>query len=391
MRGCVYGDAELVEMFATFLVFNGRAITPSTLVSLFNDTKTARQRRLEDFNMKQGVKLPEEYVANQKKNTVVYAIANSCWAFVIYGDCILATKVGSGESPEYVLIKEHDGKPKCLDFSSLENNSLIPANVQAELLEYCNPQNPFCKKVDLDNARLSFHRDVNEAKQKAFTLQYDMDYRMAEVRRKQEESYAKVAQLEATVTNLTAATAKSTTFGETTFTMLEDMSGRVNTLSVQTAEVRASIQTYATAINTLEKSHKTMQMHFMIAVAVAILFLLALHLNTQTIKTELTLHKTETNIMDNKLDQAIKAMEMMAQALNNQQTANAQRYLPAPEPRPAPLPPPMPSTSTSSFSFWFMVVVFIIMAFALVVMYGHSSMCMKEMKNQRILMENGEY
>ena len=134
-----------------------------------------------------------------------------------------------------------------------------------------------------------------------------------------------------------------------------------------------------------------MQMHFMIAVVAAMLFFLVLYLNTQTTKTELTMHKTETNIMDNKLDQAIRAIEMMASALKNQPTSNAPKYLPAPEPRPAPLPPPMPSTSTSSFSFWFMVVVFIIMACALAVMYGHSSMCMKEMKNQRLLMENGAY
>ena len=398
MRGCVYGDAELVEMYTTFLVFNGKAINPSNLVSLFNDTKTARQRRLEDFNMKQGVKLPEEYVANQKKNTVVYAIANSCWAFVIYGDCILATKVGSGESSEYVLIKEHDGKPKCLDFSSLENNSLIPANVQAELLEYCNPQNPFCKKVDLDNARLSFHRDVNEAKQTAFTLQYDMDYRMAEVRRKQEESIARVAQLEKNLRDLEATNATNTALGDRTLTMLETLTGQVNSVNAEVQETRTILQTHSTKIANMVESHKTMQFHFMIAVVIAGLLFLVLYQNNQITQNELALQKAETSKFDNKFDSKVEqALQAYKETVKNQPTPNAQRYLPppeylpAPEFRPAPLPPPTPSTSTSSFSFWFMVVVFIIMVCALVVMYGHSSMCMKEMKNQRLLMENGEY
>ena len=386
MRDCAYGDAELVEMLATFLVMNGRPISASTLLSLFSDTN--RESRFVHMNMKESVELPRELIVNHKRHTVVYTIPASSWAFIIYNRCILATKFGSGESPEYVMIGIRNDNPVSLDFGNPENKSLIPAEVYMELLEHCNPQNPYCKRADLDNARQSFRRDVDEAKQTAYHVHDTMEYRMAEVKRKQEDSIARVAQLEKNLRELEEINVKNTALGNSTITMLETLTGQVNSVNAEMKDTRTVLQTHAMTMAKMAESHKTMHFHFMIAVVAAGLLFLVLYHNTQIIQNELALQKAETNKIDSKFNQALQVFQ---DTVKNQPTPNAQMYLPAPEPRPAPLPPPMPSTSTSSFSFWFMVVVFIIMACALVVMYGHSSMCMKEMKNQRLLMENGAY
>ena len=181
---------------------------------------------------------------------------------------------------------------------------------------------------------------------------------------------------------------KNTALSNSTITMLETLTGQVNSVNAEMKDTRTVLQTHAMTMAKMAESHKTMHFHFMIAVVAAGLLFLVLYHNTQIIQNELALQKAETNKIDSKFNQALQVFQ---DTVKNQPTPNAQMYLPAPVPRPAPLPPPTPSTSTSSFSFWFMVVVFIIMACALVVMYGHSSMCMKEMKNQRLLMENGAY
>ena len=390
MRDCAYGDVELVEMLATFLVMNGRPISASTLLSLFSDTN--RESRFVHMNMKESVELPRELIVNHKRHTVVYTIPAASWAFIIYNRCILATKFGSGESPEYVMIGIRNDNPVSLDFGNPENKSLIPAEVYMELLEHCNPQNPYCKRADLDNARQSFRRDVDEAKQTAYHVQDTMEYRVMEVKRKQEESIARVAQLEKNLRDLEATNATNTALGDRTLTMLETLTGQVNSVNAEVQETRTILQTHSTKIVNMVESHKTMQFHFMLAVVIAGLLFLVLYQNNQITQNELALQKAETSKIDSKVEQALQAYK---ETVKNQPTPNAQRYLPPPEYLPAPefrpAPPPTPSTSTSSFSFWFMVVVFIIMACALVVMYGHSSMCMKEMKNQRLLMENGAY
>ena len=296
------------------------------------------------------------------------------------------------------MIGIRNDNPVSLDFGNPENKSLIPAEVYMELLEHCNPQNPYCKRADLDNARQSFRRDVDEAKQTAYHVQDTMEYRVMEVKRKQEESIARVAQLEKNLRELEEINVKNTALGDRTLTMLETLTGQVNSVNAEVKDTRDNLHKQSMAIASMVESHNTMQFHFMIAVAIAMLLFLVLYYNTQIIENKLALQKAETSKFDNKIDSKVQqALQAYKETVKNQPTPNAQRYLPppeylpAPEFRPAPLPPPTPSTSTSSFSFWFMVVVFIIMACALVVMYGHSSMCMKEMKNQRLLMENGAY